>query len=202
MSRVSYLNRKDLPEFEAAFQFYESYMGFVPSNLYAMGHRRPMVRPFIDLCIAVLGDATVDQPLKQMMAFMSSGVRGCMYCQAHTGSNMARLTGQDDERLAAISHFETDSRFDDRERAALRLARDCAVVPNEVTDAHFDDLRKHFSEEQIVELVATCAVFAFLNLWNETMATKLEDIPIAWASNALQSTGWEMGRHAPRDESN
>jgi uncharacterized peroxidase-related enzyme len=201
MSRVSYVSRQDLSEFEPAFQFYESYMGFVPSNLYAMGHRRSMVRPFIDLCIAVLGDATVDQPLKQMMAFMSSRVRGCMYCQAHTGSNISRLTGRDDERLAAIWDFETDSRFHDRERAALRLARDCAVVPNAVTQDHFDDLRKHFSEEQIVELVGTCAVFAFLNLWNDTMATTLEDVPVAWASNALQSTNWEIGRHAPRGES-
>jgi alkylhydroperoxidase family enzyme len=52
--------------------------------------------------------------------------------------------------------------FSDAERAALRLARDSAV-PNATTPAHFEDLRRHYSERQIIDLVAAISLFGFLN---------------------------------------
>ncbi len=52
-------------------------------------------------------------------------------------------------------------------------------MPNEVTDHMFAELRKYWSEGQIVEIVGVIALFGFLNRWNDTMATPLEDEPIA-----------------------
>ena len=39
--------------------------------------------------------------------------------------------------------YETSELFSDAERAALRLAQDASLVPNEATDAHFAALREH-----------------------------------------------------------
>ena len=60
------------------------------------------------------------------------------------------------------------------ERAALNLALAAGGCPPSVTDAHFDELKKHFSEDAIIEMVSVIAFFGWLNRWNDTLATQLE----------------------------
>lgn len=79
------------------------------------------------------------------------------------------------------------------------LARDAAAHPPAVDDAHFEALRRHFDEDAIVELVAVVALFGFLNRFNDTMATTLEEEPLAFARARLAASGWEAGPHAPEE---
>ena len=48
----------------------------------------------------------------------------------------------------------------------------------------------------IVLLVGVIALFGFLNRWNDTMATPLEDTPLEFAETHLAAHGWEAGKHA------
>ena len=57
---------------------------------------------------------------------------------------------------------------------------------------------KHFSDDEIVEIVAVIAMFGWLNRWNDTMATELEAPPLAFAEQYLAGRGWTPGRHAPK----
>jgi hypothetical protein len=56
-------------------------------------------------------------------------------------------------------------------------------------------LKDHFSERQIVEIVAVLALFGSLNRWNDTLATMLEDEPTSFAISTLQNHGWTRGKH-------
>jgi len=58
-----------------------------------------------------------------------------------------------------------------------------------------EELRKQWSEEQIVEIVATIAMFGFLNRWNDTMGTPFEDAPMAAGKKFLARGGWTAGKH-------
>src|SRR5439155_591901 len=71
-----------------------------------------------------------------------------------------------------------------------------AFVPNDVTDEMFAEMRKHWSENQIVEITAVVAYFGFLNRWNDTMGTPLEPEPTATGEKYLASHGWKIGKHA------
>jgi alkylhydroperoxidase family enzyme len=51
-------------------------------------------------------------------------------------------------------------------------------VPNAVTDEMFMELRKHWSDEQVVEIVGVISMFGFLNRWNDTFATEDESAGI------------------------
>jgi AhpD family alkylhydroperoxidase len=133
--------------------------------------------------------------LKQMVAQVASTAAGCRYCQAHTAATANNL-GISEEKLADLWLWQTSDHFDAAERAALDLAFHAASVPNTTTDAHFDALREHYNEEQIVALVATISMFGYLNRWNDTMATSLEEHPTAFASEVLSAAGWEPGKHA------
>ena len=56
------------------------------------------------------------------------------------------------------------------------------------------ELEKYFTDKQIVEIVATISIFGFLNRWNDSMATKLEEKPLSFAREHL-SKNWEPGKH-------
>jgi alkylhydroperoxidase family enzyme len=122
-------------------------------------------------------------------------VAACRYCQAHTSAS-AHRAGAALKRIEAAFADEKSPLLSQAERAALRIANDASVVPNAVTKGHFERLRQHFDEGQIVELVAVIALFGFLNRWNDTMATALEEEPLAFARQALAPHGWHAGKHA------
>ena len=64
-----------------------------------------------------------------------------------------------------------------------------------VTDAHFTELKKYFSEDAIVEIVAVISLLGWLNRWNITLATRLEDEALAFAREHLAPSGWTPGTH-------
>ena len=68
------------------------------------------------------------------------------------------------------------------------------------TDEDFEDLRKHFTEYQIVEIVSVVSMFGFLNRWNDTLATPLEDEPIEFGEKHLAGNGWSVGKHVEAAE--
>jgi alkylhydroperoxidase family enzyme len=113
---------------------------------------------------------------------------------AHTAESAAKL-GIDRHRLDAVWNYRTSSQFSEAERAALDIAVAAGCVPNAVTDEMFDELHRHWSGDQIVEIIGVIAMFGFLNRWNDTLATSLEDEPLDYAEAHLAPHGWEPGHH-------
>lgn len=199
MTRIPPLSKEEIedPAILEAMARQESQLGLVPQSLLTMAHRPSIAAAWARLAGAVTGEGTVDRGLKQLVAYVASATHGCRYCQAHTG-HRAEAFGVDLEKIQSAFEFETSELFSELERDALRLARDGALVPNDVTDEHFECLRRWFSDEQIVEIVAVIAMFGWLNRWNDTMATTLEDHPLHWAEESLaRRTGWDAGQHGP-----
>ena len=124
---------------------------------------------------------------------MASNAAGCRYCQAHT-AHTAHKNGVAIEKLQKIWEFQTSDLFSEKERAALNFAMAAGSTPNQVTAEHHKILNHFFTEGQIVEIVATVSIFGFLNRWNDSMATELEDKPLQFANKYL-SKNWEVGKH-------
>jgi uncharacterized peroxidase-related enzyme len=164
-------------ELRDAVKLQNALLGLVPESLLTMAHRPRMAAIFAELASEVLNPATLDRGLKQLVAYVSSAATGCRYCQAHTAQSAHDLAGIELAKLQSAFEFETSPLFSEPEKAALRLARDGSLVPNEVTDRHFVELKRWYSDEQIVEIMGVIALFGWLNRWNDTMATTLEDSP-------------------------
>jgi alkylhydroperoxidase family enzyme len=116
---------------------------------------------------------------------------------AHTAGG-ALLFGIAPEKVAAIWDFRVSPLYSAAERVALDFAIAAASQPNGVTAEMFAEMRKHWSETQIVEIAAVVAVFGFLNRWNDTMGTPLEEEPTHVGEKYLASHGWSAGKHARR----
>ena len=70
-------------------------------------------------------------------------------------------------------------------KIAIEFAIAAAAQPNAVTDELFARMKQHWSEGQIVEITAVVAHFGFMNRWNDTMATELEEASLEEASGVL-----------------
>lgn len=195
MANMEPLRREDHLELEALFQLYDDTLSFVPNSLYTMARRPEILRAFSELITQIWRTGTVPVELKPLVGIVASTAAGCRYCQAHEAVD-AKMRGVPEEKIAAIWDFERSPMYTDGERAALRFARDASLVPNEVTPAHFEELRRCWDDGQIVEILAVVGLFGFLNRWNDSMATDLEDTPMTFAERAYGEL-WSPGKHRP-----
>lgn len=194
MPHIDPLPREALPQFAELFERYDSIRGFLPNSILTMGRRPNIAEAFMKLNQAILYEGTVPEALKMLISLVTSQATGCRYCQAHM-ANLSSVYKNSDEKIRALWEFETSPLFSDAERAALRLAYHAALVPNEASAEDFDELKKYYSDDQIVEIVASIALFGYLNRWNDTLATELEEVPSKVANRAIGAVGWMAGKH-------
>lgn len=178
--------------------FHET-LGFVPNSVLTMQRRPQIAQAFIALNRAVMvNSARVTSEQKRLIALLASSAAGCRYCQAHAALAATRY-GAGDERMRELWDFRVSPLFTDAERAAFEFALAAAAVPNAVTPALAADLRRHWDDGEIVEILGVIALFGFLNRWNDSMATALEPAAAAVASKHLAARGWSSGKHGRDD---
>jgi len=78
----------------------------------------------------------------------------------------ARHAGATEAKIAAINDESSDL-LSARERAAIRFAEKLAVDHQKVDDAQWAELRGHFSDAEIIELVAHTTLYIGFGRFNE-----------------------------------
>ncbi len=196
MPRLEPLDLEDCPEeSRRALELAQERLGFIPNSLRILARKPKILEAFSNMAHAAWAPGSVEPYLKGLVAHITSRSAGCVYCSAHT-TGMAIERGSEAGKIEHIWEYETSDLFSDAERAALRVAQGAALAPNAVTDEDFAELKKHWTGEQIVEILAIISVFGFLNRWNDTLATPLEDGPRDLGEKHLSGWGWEAGKHA------
>ena len=181
--------REDFSEFEELFQGVESFMGYVPNAHLTMAEKPELLLAFSNLAMTIFQSEGIDMQTKQLIALASSLSSGCKYCQAHT-SHGAERAGTKQEKIAEILNYTESEHYSDEERAVLDLAFASGRAPNESKSQHFSELKKYFSDSQIIDIVSVVSMFGFLNRWNDTLGTKLEDVPKSFVEEKLKPLGW------------
>lgn len=193
--RLAPLPADHTPEVKDVLENSRKRMGFVPNSQLIMQRVPKMLRGYSQLTAAIWDpEGKVDAKTKRLIAHVISRSAGCQYCMAHTAEGAAKL-GVDQQKLDAVRDYQTSPLFNAAERAALDVAVAAGCVPNAVTDDMFMELRKHWSDDQIVEIVGVIALFGFLNRWNDTFATPLEEEPLEFGEKHLAAQGWDAGKH-------
>ena len=193
--RLAPLPPEHSPALGDQFASFLKTLGFVPNSVLTMQRKPTLVRAFVQMQAAIWSpDSTVDRGLKRLIAFAASRAAQDAYSMAHTASGALHF-GIAADKLAALADFRASPQFTDAEKSALAVAIAASALPNGVTDAMFAELRRYWSDEQTVEIVATVAMAGFLARWNGTMATPLEDEPREVAEKHLAPQGWSAGIH-------
>jgi uncharacterized peroxidase-related enzyme len=195
MARLQPLPPDASPELKPHFDFFLGTLGFTPNSVLTMQRKPKLAQALAVMNAAVMDpEGDVDLGFRRLVGHVVSKVSGCLYCQAHTLLG-AKNFGVSDAKLADVWTYASSPHYSAKERLALDFAVAASSQPNAVTDAQFAELQQHWSDGEIVELLGVVAMFAFLNRWNDTMATPLEAVPIALALDTLGARGWNPGKH-------
>ena len=192
---VSPLDRNATKEAAEMARFYDETLGFTPNSLFTMMHRPRISSAFMEMNMAVMENkGRVTSALKRLLAYLSSKTAGCRYCEAHA-IRAAERYGSEQDKLNHIWDYKTYPAFSDAERVVFDFAIAASSIPNAVDDTIAANLRKHWNDGEIVEILGVVALFGYLNRWNDSMGTQLEGPAADDGEKYLGKNGWTRGKH-------
>jgi alkylhydroperoxidase family enzyme len=195
MPRIVPMTRGDLPpHLKAVVGDMERDHGYVPNSFLTLARLPDLLVANGLLAVALWYTDALPQPLRRLAGFAFSLFSGAMYSAAHLAYGSEEL-GLSREKLLAVRDWETSPAFTEAERAVLRVCRNAARMPSEVTDRDMSELRRYHDDRTAILLIGLIAWHAFLNRWNDTLATELEEKPRANAEAILRPLGWHGERH-------
>ena len=154
-----------------------------PVALYA--HRPRLLAGYGIFEKAIESRPCVDPGVRALVALKAAALLNCEFC-IDIGSHLAREAGIGEAQLLDLWRYADSEHFDERERVALDLAVAMTRTPTQVSDELFAQLRRHFDEPQLVELVNLVAVENLRSRFN--------------AAFALGATGFSEGKACARPE--
>ena len=182
------------PALQKLAELFNETLGFCPNSVLTMQKKPELAEAFVNLNIAVMkNNGSITSEQKRLFAFLSSSTTGCRYCQAHTLLAAERF-GASRERLENIWDFENQDCYTESEKAAFRFVIAASKVPVAVTEDIELEMKTHWSDNQIVEIMGVVALFGYLNRWNDVMGTTLEDAAASFASENIKN--WSIGKHS------
>ena len=120
-----------------------------------------------------LGECGLERKLIHLMKMRASQINGCAYC-IDMHSKDARALGETEQRLYELDAWHETPFYTERERAALAWTEAVTLVSEtHVPDAVYEEVRKQFSEKEIVDLTFVAAT---INAWNR-LAIALRAVP-------------------------
>jgi uncharacterized peroxidase-related enzyme len=183
------------PEVADLARFFNETLGFCPNSVLTMQRRPAIAKAFIQLNMAVMAnEGRVTSALKRLIGYLASYAAGCRYCQAHT-IRAAERYGAADDQMNHIWEYRTHPAFNAAERAALDFAVAASAVPNGVDPDISQNLRQYWEEGEIVEILGVISLFGYLNRWNDSMGTTLEEPAAESGEKWLSKDGWSRGKH-------
>jgi len=196
MPLVRPLSPESNPDVSKLAEFFNETLGFCPNSVLTMQIRPEIARSFINLNIAVMTNhGRVTSALKRIIAWVSSNAAGCNYCQAHA-IRAAERYGAEQEQLDNIWEYRTHESFNEAERTALDFSLAASQLPNAVDEELQQRMHKYWDDGEIVEILAVVSLFGYLNRWNDSMGTSIENGATESAEKYLAKSGWNKGKHA------
>ena len=173
MARVRDVEIHEVPEdVRPVYERFSREYGPFLNQVKVFAHRPTVLKHIMGLLLDLKDDAILPKRYLEIALVVVSKMNECTYCVSH---HAPRLVEQGLEARTVEHILEPDCPGLDE---VDRLVRDSTVQvtekPNGMRDAIFADLRRHFSEEQIVELTVRTALCGFFNRVNDSMQIGIE----------------------------
>jgi uncharacterized peroxidase-related enzyme len=157
-SRVTLLEREAVtPDAAALYDALLAQRGVVPNMFKVLAHAPEIAKGVAGFLKPLLSDGALTGSYKELVAVRISTLHASEYAiRAHAAS--AKKKGASDEQIAAVKQFENGP-YTEKEKMGFRLADRLHRGPREVDDQFYGELRKVFSENEVIELFLTAAAF-------------------------------------------
>jgi uncharacterized peroxidase-related enzyme len=155
----------------AVREIYDTMLRGKPGNVQqALAHRPEMLKNFLSFYASV--GRSLDRRLSELIYLRVSFINECRYCTQHHVASSKRigLTAEDWTALKSGNY----SRYGEKERAALSYIEKLTRAPRQITETDFDELKKHFSEPEIVDIHMLAALANLTNRVTDPLGLELE----------------------------
>ena len=174
MARVSDVELDAVTEdVKPIYERYASGYGPFLNQVRVFAHRPLAVKHIMGLLLELEDEKIYPKRYLEIALVTVSKINECRYCVAH---HTPRLIQQGLAPETAANILEPDCPGLD---TVDRLVRDYSVEVTErfqyIRDNMFEELRRHFSEEQIVELTLRISLCGFFNRFNDALMIGMED---------------------------
>jgi alkylhydroperoxidase family enzyme len=166
----------------AVVQPYMKRMGFLPNALKLYAYRPEIAETLFRLNSNIMRDpsSTLDQFLKRKLSALASKTNGCAYCTAHCCNMLMRDKtssegwGLSQDELLKI--LDDDYKpANEMEAACFDFVRVASTDPSNVPSQVLDNLKKHLTPPQIVELACVVGFWKFYNAVHDSLHIPVEE---------------------------
>lgn len=169
MPRLSRLNRSEVaPELRDVYDKFLHDRGNVPYFFRTLAHRPEIFRTATAHMHAVLNTGTLPTKLKELVVVRTSQLNCTAYCLASHTAISLRL-GTTEEQIEALKSWRDSSLFSEAEKVALHLAEVMTSDSLHYSDDDLAELKRFYSEGEIVELMASIGLFNYFNRFNNVL---------------------------------
>jgi uncharacterized peroxidase-related enzyme len=164
------------PEIANVYDALEKARGVVPNMFKTLAHTPALALATAGYLKALLSDGALAGWYKELIATRMSVLNGSEYAvSAHAFS--ARQKGASEDQIAAVkSDFELGP-FTASEKLGLRCVEKIHRSGRDLDDALFAELKNAYNDAQIVELIATAAVFEFFPRFVDGLRIPVTPLP-------------------------
>lgn len=138
-----------------------------------IAHNRGFLLPYLGMSRFVRSKTELPPQIRTLATQLVAELNGCAWC-----IDFGRYAGQRQnvlaEKLRRVVGYATDPLYSPAERAALGFAEAETRVGARVSDEVFAELRRHFTEREIVELTVAVAAENFYNRVNAALGVEAQ----------------------------
>jgi uncharacterized peroxidase-related enzyme len=158
------------PSVQPIFDKLTHVFGQMPSFFGVMARVPDALTHFLPLYSAVIDQGSVEAKYKELAYLKTAQINGCEYCfRAHTASG--KKNGVTEDQIKALTFFVRSKAFDEKEKAVLLYAERVTRGASAIRAGALQELKQHFTDDQIVELTLTISIANFTNRFNDAMLT-------------------------------
>jgi uncharacterized peroxidase-related enzyme len=174
MARVRDVDIDEVPEdIRPTYARFAGEYGPFLNQVKVFAHRPPAVKHLMGLLLDLAEEALLPKRYLEIVLVVVSKLNECRYCVAH---HAPRLVDQGLAPESVANILEPDCPgLDEVDRLVRDYAVQVTTKPQYMRDAIFDELKKHFTEAEIVELTLRTALCGFFNRFNDALRIGMED---------------------------
>jgi AhpD family alkylhydroperoxidase len=130
-----------------------------------------------EIFFEILQDGHVDWPTKELLILKATKMGGCVYCvtQHEVVSERLGISAEKQADIVGVL-YRHSPHFDERERAILDLCAHVVLDPEQIPPGTWAGVRTHFSDDQIVEILATIGAYIQVSKFGDAMGVELEPV--------------------------
>lgn len=144
------------------FEQIKNSTGKVPKWMRVMANCEDVLVGFFILFKAIMDDAPLNSKLKWKVAYKISDLNKCEFCVGIAAMKLKEfgLSEKDMQNIEII---------DKKEKVALKYAEAATKHAYNIDPQTFTEVKKYFTDEQIVELTSVVGLFNFINRFNDSL---------------------------------